>query len=69
MHQDEREIERISSNHIRCHLKMIYEVRSIAHGLTVGVKCDYDVEVILDTEEVGGLVNEVEHFVDMIRGG
>ena len=45
---------------------MIYEVRSIAHELMVRVGRDYDVEGILDTEEVGGLVNEAEHFVGEI---
>jgi hypothetical protein len=45
---------------------MIYEVRSIAHGSTVGVGRDYDALVILDTEEVGGLVHEAEHFVGEI---
>ena len=40
------------------------EVRSIAHGLTVKVRCDYDIEVVLDEEEVGKLLNEAEHFVD-----
>jgi len=62
-------IERISSDHIRCLLKTIYEVRSIAHGLTVGVGREYDALVILDTGEVGGLVHEAEHFVDAIARG
>ena len=48
---------------------MIYETRSIARRLTVGVGRDYDVEVIRDTEEVGGLVNGAEHFVDEIARG
>ena len=42
------------------------EVRSITHGLTARVKCDYDVEVIIDKEEVSELLNEAEHFVDKI---
>ena len=40
------------------------EVRSVAHGLTIRVRCDYDIEVILDRDEVGELLNEAEHFVD-----
>ena len=43
------------------------EVRSIAHGSTVRVRCDYDVEPILDAGEVGGLLNEAEHFVGRIE--
>lgn len=43
------------------------EVGSIAHGLTVRVRCDYDIEVVLDREEVGELLNEAEHFVDRIE--
>ena len=42
------------------------EIRSITHGLTARVKCDYDVEVIIDMEEVSELLNEAEHFVDKI---
>jgi len=66
MYRGEGKIERISPDRMRCLLKMIYEARSIAHRLTVGVGRDYDVEAILDTEEVGGLINEAEHFVDKI---
>src|SRR5665648_898632 len=43
------------------------EVRSITHGLTARVKCDYDVEVVLDKEEVSDLLGEAEHFVDKIE--
>ncbi|MCD6206983.1 MAG: HEPN domain-containing protein [Methanosarcinales archaeon] len=43
------------------------EVRSIAHGLTVRIRCDYDIEVVLDRGEVGELLNEAEHFVDKIE--
>ena len=38
------------------------EVLSIAHGLMVRVKCDYNIEVVLDEGEIGELLNEAEHF-------
>lgn len=42
------------------------EVRSITHGLTARVKCDYDVEVVIDEGEMRELLNEAEHFIDKI---
>ena len=42
------------------------EVRSITHGLTARVKCDYDVEVVIDEGEMSELLNEAEHFIDKI---
>ena len=44
------------------------EVKSITHGLTARVKCDYDIEVIFDKREVSELLNEAERFVDKIEG-
>jgi uncharacterized protein (UPF0332 family) len=43
------------------------EVRSILHGLTIRDRCNYDIEVVLDEDEVGELLNEAEHFVDRIE--
>ncbi|PXF60828.1 MAG: hypothetical protein C4B59_07520 [Candidatus Methanogaster sp.] len=40
------------------------EVRSIVHGLTIRDRRNYNIEVVLDDDEVGELLNEAEHFVD-----
>ena len=37
-------------------------ILSIAQGLTIRVKFDHNIQVVLDEGEIGELLNEAEHF-------
>ena len=38
------------------------EILSIAHGLTVRIKYDHNIQVVPDEGEIGELLNEAKHF-------